>query len=69
MVCSMISSKLSSAFILPVEAEHPQHSSPAEEINLTIESRSLIVEVLIRNNLTLESYCSLSSRRKKSLQP
>ena len=60
MVCSMISSELSSAFILPVEADHSQHSSPAEAINLMVE---------VLKKFALESYCSLSSRCKKSLQP
>ena len=46
MVCIMISSELSSAFISPVEADHSQHSLPAEAINLTVESKSLTVEVL-----------------------
>ena len=51
----------------PVEANHSQYSSPVETINLTVESKSLPIEV---NNIRPLSHIVLCpSRRKKSLQP
>ena len=40
------------------------YSSPVEAINLTVELKSLPVEV---NNSTFKSYCSLSVKAKEKL--
>ena len=49
-----------------METDHSQYSSPVEEINLTIASKSLSAEV---NNSTSESCCYVLVEAKEKLAP